>query len=85
MSLQEVRAAELHRHPQLDADIQAVRTLCPGSSVSVRSDHQVVALMRSITASFTPLLLFFFYNREYVSIDGVDVDLHINANFLDVR
>ncbi|XP_029697947.1 protein mono-ADP-ribosyltransferase PARP6-like [Takifugu rubripes] len=52
----EVRAADLHRHPQLDADIQAVRTLCPGSSVSI---------------------------REYGSIDGVDVDLHINTNFLD--
>uniref|UniRef100_H3D873 Poly [ADP-ribose] polymerase n=1 Tax=Tetraodon nigroviridis TaxID=99883 RepID=H3D873_TETNG len=53
---QEVQAADLHRHPQLDADIQAVRTFCPGAAVSV---------------------------REYGSIDGVDVDLHINANSLD--
>lgn len=25
------------------------------------------------------------FNREYGSIDGVDVDLHLNADFLDVR
>lgn len=31
------------------------------------------------------LLLLLLPYREYGSIDGVDVDLHINADFLDVR
>ncbi|CAG05573.1 unnamed protein product, partial [Tetraodon nigroviridis] len=73
-------AADLHRHPQLDADIQAVRTFCPGAAVSVRSDPGVRAVMERIPASFLPYGCFF---REYGSIDGVDVDLHINANSLD--
>ncbi|XP_018521812.1 protein mono-ADP-ribosyltransferase PARP6 [Lates calcarifer] len=43
-------------HPQLETDIEAVRTLYSDSTVSV---------------------------REYGSIDDVDVDLNINADFLD--
>ncbi|XP_044212760.1 protein mono-ADP-ribosyltransferase PARP6-like [Thunnus albacares] len=46
---------DLYRHPQLDADIEAVRTLYSDSAVSI---------------------------REYGSIEDVDVDLNINANFL---
>uniref|UniRef100_I3JNZ3 Poly (ADP-ribose) polymerase family, member 6b n=1 Tax=Oreochromis niloticus TaxID=8128 RepID=I3JNZ3_ORENI len=49
--------ADFCRHPWLDRDIEAVRTLYSDSAVSV---------------------------REYGSIDDVDVDLKINANFLDV-
>ncbi|KAI3370669.1 hypothetical protein L3Q82_007232 [Scortum barcoo] len=48
-------ATDLHRHPQLDTDIEAVRTLYSDSAVSI---------------------------REHGSIDDVDVDLNINANFL---
>uniref|UniRef100_A0A669BJF2 Poly [ADP-ribose] polymerase n=1 Tax=Oreochromis niloticus TaxID=8128 RepID=A0A669BJF2_ORENI len=48
--------ADFCRHPWLDRDIEAVRTLYSDSAVSV---------------------------REYGSIDDVDVDLKINANFLD--
>ncbi|XP_037539510.1 protein mono-ADP-ribosyltransferase PARP6 [Nematolebias whitei] len=51
-------AAEPSHHPQLDTDMEAVRTLYSDSAVSV---------------------------REYPSIDGVDVDLNINTNFLDVE
>ncbi|XP_035521008.1 protein mono-ADP-ribosyltransferase PARP6-like [Morone saxatilis] len=46
---------DLYHHPQLDTDIEAVRTLYSDSAVSV---------------------------REYGSIDGVDVDLNINAKLL---
>uniref|UniRef100_A0AAX7V7X2 Poly [ADP-ribose] polymerase n=1 Tax=Astatotilapia calliptera TaxID=8154 RepID=A0AAX7V7X2_ASTCA len=49
--------ADFCRHPWLDRDIEAVRTLYSVSAVSV---------------------------REYGSIDDVDVDLKMNANFLDV-
>nr|XP_046249935.1 protein mono-ADP-ribosyltransferase PARP6-like [Scatophagus argus] len=49
-------ATDLYHHPQLDADIQAVRTLYSDSAVFI---------------------------REYGSVDGVDVDLNININFLD--
>ncbi|XP_071370267.1 protein mono-ADP-ribosyltransferase PARP6-like, partial [Centroberyx affinis] len=49
-------ATDLHRHSQLDTDIEAVRTLYSDTAVSV---------------------------REYGTIDDVDVDLHINVNFLD--
>ncbi|XP_044048921.1 protein mono-ADP-ribosyltransferase PARP6-like isoform X2 [Siniperca chuatsi] len=49
-------ATDLFHHPQLDTDIEAVRTLYSDSAVSI---------------------------REYGSIDDVDVDLNINANFLD--
>uniref|UniRef100_A0AAX7UH66 Poly (ADP-ribose) polymerase family, member 6b n=1 Tax=Astatotilapia calliptera TaxID=8154 RepID=A0AAX7UH66_ASTCA len=48
--------ADFCRHPWLDRDIEAVRTLYSVSAVSV---------------------------REYGSIDDVDVDLKMNANFLD--
>ncbi|XP_013876983.1 poly [ADP-ribose] polymerase 6 [Austrofundulus limnaeus] len=44
-------------HPQLDADVEAVRTLYSDSAVSV---------------------------RDYPSIDGVDVNLNIKTDFLDV-
>uniref|UniRef100_A0A3Q2ZT30 Poly(ADP-ribose) polymerase family member 6 n=1 Tax=Kryptolebias marmoratus TaxID=37003 RepID=A0A3Q2ZT30_KRYMA len=56
--IQESCAAEPYRHPQLDTDMEAVRTLYSDSAVSV---------------------------REYPSIDGVDVDLNISTNFLDVE
>uniref|UniRef100_A0A8C4FHC8 Poly [ADP-ribose] polymerase n=1 Tax=Dicentrarchus labrax TaxID=13489 RepID=A0A8C4FHC8_DICLA len=49
-------ATDLYHHPQLDTDIEAVRTLYSDSAVSV---------------------------REYGSIDGVDVDLNINAKLLN--
>uniref|UniRef100_A0A5F9C6S5 Poly(ADP-ribose) polymerase family member 6 n=1 Tax=Oryctolagus cuniculus TaxID=9986 RepID=A0A5F9C6S5_RABIT len=49
-------AADLYRHPQLDADIEAVKELYSENSVSI---------------------------REYGTIDDVDIDLHINASFLD--
>ncbi|XP_028264568.1 protein mono-ADP-ribosyltransferase PARP6-like [Parambassis ranga] len=55
---QESCASDLYHHPQLDADIEAVRTLYSDTAVSV---------------------------REYESIDSVDVDLNINASFLDVE
>uniref|UniRef100_A0AAQ5X384 Poly [ADP-ribose] polymerase n=1 Tax=Amphiprion ocellaris TaxID=80972 RepID=A0AAQ5X384_AMPOC len=51
-------ATDLHHHPQLGTDIEAVRTLFSDSAVSV---------------------------RRYGSIDDVDVDLNINANFLDAE
>ncbi|XP_069564206.1 protein mono-ADP-ribosyltransferase PARP6-like [Brachyistius frenatus] len=54
--VQEGCATDLYHHPQLDADIEAVRTLYSDSAVSV---------------------------WDYGAIDDVDVDLNINANFLD--
>uniref|UniRef100_A0A8C4FE84 Poly [ADP-ribose] polymerase n=1 Tax=Dicentrarchus labrax TaxID=13489 RepID=A0A8C4FE84_DICLA len=56
LSRQESCATDLYHHPQLDTDIEAVRTLYSDSAVSV---------------------------REYGSIDGVDVDLNINAKLLN--
>uniref|UniRef100_A0A8C4FGT5 Poly [ADP-ribose] polymerase n=1 Tax=Dicentrarchus labrax TaxID=13489 RepID=A0A8C4FGT5_DICLA len=55
-SEEESCATDLYHHPQLDTDIEAVRTLYSDSAVSV---------------------------REYGSIDGVDVDLNINAKLLN--
>uniref|UniRef100_A0A3Q4BD33 Uncharacterized protein n=1 Tax=Mola mola TaxID=94237 RepID=A0A3Q4BD33_MOLML len=51
-------ATDPYRHPQLDADMEAVRTSYAESAVSI---------------------------REYGSIDGLDVDLRINTNFLDTE
>uniref|UniRef100_A0A8D3AFT9 Poly [ADP-ribose] polymerase n=1 Tax=Scophthalmus maximus TaxID=52904 RepID=A0A8D3AFT9_SCOMX len=56
MGIQESCATDPHHHPQLETDVEAVRTLYSGSAASV---------------------------RVYGSIDDVDVDLNINANFLD--
>ncbi|KAM6937291.1 LOW QUALITY PROTEIN: protein mono-ADP-ribosyltransferase PARP6-like [Xenentodon cancila] len=52
---QESCATNLYRHPQLERDIRAVRTLYSESAAAV---------------------------RDYESIDGVDVDLSMNTNFL---
>ncbi|KAM9754517.1 protein mono-ADP-ribosyltransferase PARP6 isoform 1-T1 [Menidia menidia] len=49
-------ATDLYHHPQLDADMEAVRTLYSDSAVAF---------------------------RDYVSIDGVDVDLNINCKLLN--
>ncbi|KAM9854800.1 protein mono-ADP-ribosyltransferase PARP6-like [Aulostomus maculatus] len=49
-------SCDLSCHPQLEADIEAVRTLYSDSAVSI---------------------------REYGSIDDLDVDLNLYANFLD--
>uniref|UniRef100_F6YMQ2 Poly [ADP-ribose] polymerase n=1 Tax=Xenopus tropicalis TaxID=8364 RepID=F6YMQ2_XENTR len=48
---------ELHKHPQLEADLAAVREIYGLNAVSL---------------------------REYGAIDDVDIDLHIDASFLDV-
>ncbi|KAK0143808.1 Poly [ADP-ribose] polymerase 6 [Merluccius polli] len=49
-------AADLYRHPQLEADIEAVRALYSDTGITI---------------------------REYGTIDGMDIDMHINVNFLN--
>lgn len=67
--------------------MEAVRTSYAESAVSIRSFFLLCSLWIDREKDpwiwpLTPFLLF--YYREYSSIDGLDVDLHINTTFLDV-
>lgn len=85
VSLQESCVTDLHHHRQLDADIEVVRTLYPDSAVFVRSETSLLSPYAGFKGkALPPTSPSLSSAREYGSIDAVDVDLHIDANFLDV-
>lgn len=85
-------AADLYRHPQLDADIEAVKEIYSENAVAVR---WVLPVSPPVSPPATQLCHPWHCagltlsprrvsHREYGTIDDVDIDLHVNISFLDV-
>ncbi|MBN3292709.1 PARP8 polymerase, partial [Polypterus senegalus] len=78
---------ELHKHPQLEADLAAVRELYGSNAVSLSllsegalNSVRVCVLLHSLPYGTCPEN----DNWEYGAIDDVDIDLHIDVSFLDL-
>lgn len=56
MSLQGSCAADLYRHPQLDADIEAVKDIYTDSAVSVRYSIHSLTPFHFILFQFSPCM-----------------------------